>query len=247
MSDLLDKERLGSRQLALEIGGHDGIRSVPESIQSQSLIFATMRDPWSWYASIDAHYRHKGRFDGFLLELFGKVVPFKEVVRLLTGNVSDRALLYRDVRYPGARVHEEKLASKISASGLGLYSWLAIRMFCNDEIETVEGLDRVLHADSDLPWSIHAAVDTAQVRDGLMLVLQAYDPDVAMKVQESVRVHPAQNERSRYRGVMPNGQPDPSVYDQEMQEWVLRADSWMMQRFQFHLPVGQRSPITLLK
>jgi hypothetical protein len=247
VADLLDKQKLGSRQLAMEIGGHDGIRSVPPQILASSLTFGSLRDPWSWYASIDAHYRNRGRFDGFLHEMFGKAVPFKEVVRGFTcPRTMQRVRLDRPVRFPGARHPEERFAQQLAESGVGLYTWMVMRMFCSEPLETVPGLVGILEDFDDIPWGVQAIVDTAQLRDGLSTVLQAWRPEVAADVDPVLRTHPAQNEKARFRGVTPAGQPDPSMYDQEAQEWVWKADGWMMRRFGFDRPVGQRPAVTVL-
>lgn len=248
VSNLLEKEGVGSRRLSAEIGGHDGIRCIPETVSGNSLVFTTMRDPWSWYVSIDTHYRSKGRLDAFLHELFGKAVSFKEVLRALTHPTSStKVRLERTARYPGARVPEPGLTGQLANAQVGLYTWMAMRMFCREPFESVQGIGQMLAPGQDIPWDIGAVVDTAQLRDGLSMVLQAWNPEVAMPVVPKIHAYEAQNESSRFRGVLQTGGPDPGLFDAEMQEWVLRADGWLMQRFGFDQPVGLRPPVTLIR
>lgn len=245
--DVLELKGLGSRQLSMEIGGHDGVRAVPENIREQSLVFASLRDPWSWYFSIDAHYRHRGRFDGFLHEMVGKAVPFKEVMRAFT-RPGECPLPKREknVRYPGSRFYEERFQAKLMESGVGLYTWLVLRMFCSEPFESVPDMRGVLEQCGDVVWDINAVIDTAQVREGLGVVLDAWRPGAGEELRSELQTHPPKNEKSRYRGVLPTGGPDPAVYDQECQQWVWESDGWLMRRFGFDRPVGQRPAVTLL-
>jgi len=248
VSSLLEREKVGSRRLSMEIGGHDGIRCIPEGVSQNSLVFTTMRDPWSWYVSIDTHYRSKGRLDGFLHELFGKAVPFKEVLRALTHPTSSTMVRpERTARYPGARAPEPGLTGQLANAQIGLYTWMAMRMFCRQPFESVQGVGQMLAPGQDIPWDVGAVVDTAQLREGLSMVLDAWNPDAAASILPKIQSYAAQNESSRFRGVLQTGGPDPGLFDAEMQEWVRGADGWLMHRFGFHQPVGIRPPVTLIR
>jgi len=249
VSNVLEKEGIGSRQLSNEVGGHDGIRDVPERTADATLTFATLRDPWSWYASVDAHYRHKGRFDGALHEYFGKPVSFKDVIHGFTrpgrgGPIrSDHA-----ARYPGSRLPEPGLPGQLARSGIGLYTWMVIRMLCREPLENVEGLSGILEEYGDIPWGVNAIIDTAQLRDGLSSILQAWNPGQAASLVGAIQTSAAQNQKGHFRGVLPTGNPDPAIYDSEMQDWIIQADSWIFRRFGFAFPVGdsRRPAVTMV-
>ncbi len=247
VSNLLEKHKLGSRQFSMEIGGHDGIRMVPEQVTQRSLVFATLRDPWSWYASIDAHYRHRGRFDGALHEYFKRAVPFKELMLGFTHPAaSSRIPLQRSSRFPGSRLPEDRLPAKIQASGVGLYTWMVLRLFCREPLELVPGIGGILDQYTDIPWAVNAIVDTAQLRDGLSDIVSAWRPDIGTQIEADIRQSAPQNEKSRFRGVLPTGGPDPAVFDAEAQGWVSQYDGWLIRRFGFDKPVGQRPAVTLI-
>lgn len=239
ITNLFERHGLGSRQLSLEVGGHDGVREVPERTLDATLTFATLRDPWSWYASIDSHYRHQGRFDGPLQEYFGKQVSFKDVVRDLTrpGSPGSRVRLEHSARYPGARIPEVGLPGQLARSGVGLYTWLVIRMLCREPLESVDGLSSMLEG-GDIPWGVNAIVDTAQLRDGVSAIIEAWNPARASDLISALHRDAPQNQSGHFRGVLPTGNPDPGVYDSEMQEWVAKADGWLFRRFGFAFPVG---------
>ncbi len=249
ISNVLEKHGVGSRQLSLEVGGHDGIREVPERTTDTTLTFATLRDPWSWYASVDAHYRQKGRFDGALHEYFGKQVSFKEVIQGFTqaGNGS-KVRTDHTARYPGARHPEPGLPGQLARSGVGLYTWMVIRMLCREPLESVDGLSRMLDQYGDIPWGVNAIIDTAQLREGLSAVLQAWNPQQAQSLVPAVQTSAPENQKGHYRGVLPTGNPDPGIYDPEMQEWIIQSDGWLFRRFGFAFPVGSphRPAVTMV-
>lgn len=250
VANVLEKEGIGSRQLSMEVGGHDGIRAIPLLMRSTALTFSTLRDPWSWYASLDASYRHKGAFDGPLHEYFGRSVPFKEVLRGFTQPRAYPGLrMDHTARYPGARVPEPGLPGKIARSGLGLYSWVVLRMLCPEPLEEVEGVRHLIDQYGDIPWGVQAIIDTAQLSEGLSTIIRAWDPVRAPQIVAAIESSGPQNEKGRFRGVLPSGGgPDPGVYDKEMQSWVVAVDGWLFRRFAFHCPVGhpERHAVTIV-
>ena len=239
VSNVLERQGIGSRQLSSEVDGHDGIRLVPETTADTTLTFATLRDPWSWYASVYAHYRHKGRFDGALHEYFGNQVSFKDVIQGLTHPADyPKIRLDHDARYPGARIPEPGLPGQLARGGIGLYTWMVIRMLCRHPLEDVPGIGAMLLEEGDLPWGVNAIVDTSQLRDGLCSVIQAWNPEVAPGIVQAIQSASAENKKGNFRGVLATGMPDPGIYDAEMQEWVIEADEWIFRRFGFAFPVG---------
>jgi hypothetical protein len=247
VTKVLEKHRLGSRQISMEIGGHDPVRNVPPQILENTLTFATLRDPWSWYASVDARYRHKGFFDGFLHDYFRRSCGFKDMLKGLV-RPGDCPNIHPGTssRYPGARVAEEGLPGRLASSGLGLYSWMVLRMFGSEPLEDVPGVAQLLEEYTDIPWGIQALIDSSQLREGLSSVVSAWRPDLQDTMVPAIMGNPAENEVSRYRGVLMNGQPDPSLYDREMQDWVRQADGWVMRRFGFDEPIGRRPAVHML-
>lgn len=249
IGNILEREGLGSQTLTDEIGGHDGVRQIPEQILSRALVFGTIRDPWSWYCSIDAHYRHKAALDGFLLEYFGRKITFKEA--LLGMTVPSRlTFLRRDrsARYPGARHPVVGLPGLLEDSKIGLWTFMILRQYCLAEAETIPGVGVALSEGLlDLPWGVQALVDTAQLREGLSQVITAWRPDIGQRLSSVIQSAAAVNSKSNHRGVLPNGRPDPAVFDQEMQEAVWERDGALMQLFNLHLPVGNegRAPVLL--
>lgn len=249
VSHLLDRHKLGSMHFSGEVTGHEGISSLPEGHAAQSLVFASVRDPWSWYCSINAHYRHKSNLDGFLHEIFVRSVPFKEVMRAFT-RPSEVSLERQSkaVRYPGARIPEERFLGKLAESGLGLWSWMILRTLCMDRVELVPGVIRHLELDgADVPWSIDAVIDTAQLRDGLCQIIGAWRPDLLATMENDIQTGEAMNKKAGHRGVQPNGRPDPAYFCTESQNWVNEADGWMMRRLGFDKPVGIRPAVQLLR
>lgn len=249
ISNVLEKNGVGSRQLSPSVGGHDGIREVPEHTLDTTLTFASLRDPWSWYASVDAHYRHKGRFDGALHEYFGRQVGFRDVVHGFTRPGRGGSVRMDHVsHYPGSRLAEPGLPGQLARAGIGLYTWMVLRMLCREPLESVDGLHRLLDQYGDIPWGVNAIIDTAQVRDGLSLVLQAWNPDLARTLIPSVQTSAAENAKGYHRGVLATANPDPGIYDPEMQEWIIESDGWLFRRFGFAFPVGHpdRHAVTLV-
>lgn len=252
ITNLLVNKGVGTRNIATEIGGHDGIRLVPERLRQNALVFGTIRDPWSWCASIDAHYRHKSSLDGFLLEYFGgKNVSFKEALMGMTNPSSvSRLNLNKAARPPGCRLPEERLGAKLASAGIGLYTFMVIRMCCLEDIELLPNLNMALDSPEmgDLPWSVNALIDTAQLREGLHRVLSAWRPGVAADLQQEIFSGASQNAKGNFKGVLQTGRPDPAFYDQEMIQSVLKADGFLFRRFHYDKPVGapERQPVTLL-
>lgn len=247
-ADFMEKAKVGgSRQLTMDIGGHDGVRVIPPQVLQNSLVVTTLRDPWSLYCSWDAMYRNKGRFDGFLHQVFGKAVNFKQVVWGLT-HPREAGLLRNNkpILWPGARSPDPHMLAQIAESGVGLYTWIALRMFCLEAFESVPGLRQIVEEHGDVPWGVNAVIDTAQLRDGMSQVLHAWRPDLAAQLEDQLRNHPAMNQKANFRGVLPTAKPDPSVYDADMQRWVLEADGWLLHRFGFDQPVGLRPAVTVL-
>lgn len=247
VSQVLDKHKLGSMRFSDDATGHEGAGSLPSKLLESHLVFATVRDPWSWYCSIDAHYRQGRRLDGFLHEIFTKSASFKDVIHTLT-KPSDSSLARKSkgIRYPGARVPEDKFLARLEASGLGLWSWMILRTLCTDRVELVRGISQYLEQ-GDAPWSVDAVVDTAQIRDGLCEIIGAWRPELLPEMQGDIQGREAANKRAGHKGVQPNARPDPSYYDLEAQGWVNESDGWMIRRLGFDKPVGVRPPVQVLK
>lgn len=240
VTNLLEREGVGTRTLTPEVGGHDGIRRIPERVADSSFVFGTVRDPWSWYASIDTHYRHRSHLDGFLLEAFGKrKVSFKESLLGMT-KPSSLTFLRGDgaVRYPGARVPVKGLFGILDRAGIGLYTFMMLRMFVREEIETLPGLSRALEQGVEIPWSVDLVIDTAQLRDGLSAVVSAWSSEVGDRLYTKIHQEAPSNQKGNGRGVLATGKPDPAYYDSAMIEAVLERDGPMMRLLGFDQPVG---------
>jgi len=252
VTKILSSSGLGTRAIATEIGGHDGAREVPSRMRDSSLIFGTIRDPWSWYASIDAHYRQKSHLDGFLLEYFGgKNLSFKDSLLGMTNpSTMPSTNQSRSVRPPGCRLPVERFASRLSSAGIGLYTYMILRTYCVEEVELLPGLSRALGGLDSLgiPWEVAALIDTAQLRDGLHSVISAWNPSKGDELGPKIHSEASQNAKGNFKGVLPTGRPDPAIYDSQMIDSVMKSDLFMYELFRYDLPVGaaERKAVTLL-
>lgn len=247
VSSLMESANIGTRSPLSDGTGHESVRELPTGVVGNSLVFSTLRDPWTWYKSLDVHYRTNRSFQGFFYDYFGRSIGFRDVVHGLTRPAEyGRISMDKAVRPPGFRRSVDKFGRQLTTSNIGLYTWMVLSMFCQDAVETIPDVQQYL-LQGDAPWSVDAVVDTAQVREGLFAVLHAWNEDVAMRMMQDINSRPVANKGSSHIGVLPSSRPDPAYYDADMQRWVQEADGWAIRRFGFDLPVGKRPMVTLLQ
>lgn len=242
ITSLLEAQHVGTRSVGPEIDGHDSVRSVPTQILERSLVFATVRDPWSWYVSIDAHYRHKSSMDGFLLDYFGgRQVSKKEAILGMTRPSSLSFVgMQKAVKPPGMRRPYPALATQLESTGVGLWTWMILHLLCAEEFETLPGLNSALRglSLSSVPWGVNALVDTAQVREGLSCVVSAWDAERGEQMAPRIASESPKNGTAGFQGVLPTAKPDPGHYDQQLIETILSVDGPMMRMLGFDHPIG---------
>lgn len=236
VTSLLDRHAAGTRSLAPGVDGHCGVRDIPDVFQN-TFSFATVRDPWSWYASIDKHYRNKSSFQGFLHAFYGSHAHFKEVLLGLCDPSRGSMQPNPSLGLPGASSLLPDLKRQIHDSGFGLWSFCVVHMLCRQQYETLPGASSVVDF-SRVLWGVDAIVDTAQVREGLRRVVFAHDSSLHDKMLEDIQTSKRMNSSAGFAGVMPDGSPDRSMYDNEMVDAVLRHDGALMSFLGLDVPVG---------
>ena len=240
IKNMLEKHLGGSSGFGQTASDHDGIRKVPPHVLESCFTFGCARDPWSWYASIDAHYRQKKGLDGFMLDYYGTRRPsYKENVLGMTQPSSIGLRPDIHAHMPGQRDVTQNLSGMIESSGLGLWSIMMISTFSLQPFETIPDVSNLLRQrQSNIRWDVDALIDHAQLRDGLCTVLLAFKPDISQQALSDIQQAPPANAKNNGRGTLPNGKPDPGMYDSEAIEAVLAADGLIMEQLGLHLPVG---------
>jgi len=124
--------------------GHDPLFTVPKEVREARVAFATIRDPWSWYAS---WWRHAvtGRPKDVAAVAGG--LSFRESVYALTHRDIGPGVANPGVYFP---LHPKGWDHRTAwvESGVGFYTWLA----------------RHLYGD---PWEVDVLLDTGQLYEGL--------------------------------------------------------------------------------
>jgi hypothetical protein len=245
VSTVLETNGIGMRPVMEGWTGHEGVRELPRTTTDRNFVFASIRDPWSWYCSVDAHFRSDRHFQGFLHGYFGKVVGFPEVLHGLTRPAAyGKVDLDRTVSHPGGKPIP-RFARELSTANIGLYTWMILHMFCREPLERVPDVQQYL-SQGDALWDIDAVIDIAHLREGLSLILQSLNLDVSGKAAHDINSRAVANKSAGHRGVLANGRPDPAHYSREAQQWVEESDGWALRRFGFDKPAKERSALIFL-
>lgn len=248
LTSALVRRGLATRSVVPGVDGHDSIRDVPERFRDV-FSFATVRDPWSWYSSLNAHFRHGSSLDGFLHQYFdGRSVGFSDsVVEMCRpgGNVTVRQ---PNLRLPGGKRPLPDLKFRLKRSGYGLWSYVILSLLCVEEYETIPHA-RSLVPLSEVIWGVDAVVDTAQIRSGACAILRASQAPFDESVLNEIMNSSPKNASAGFTGVMPDGTPDRGMYDAAAIDAVMTHDGPMMRFLGMDRPVGDmhRPAIRLLE
>jgi|GEM_PF-3193672 hypothetical protein len=136
-----------------EGAGHDSIRVVPYAIRRTSTCVATLRDPWSWYASWYEHAMTLGDEGRRKLREWGRgSTEWRDVMYGVT-HPEDQP---RHHKCPGVLWTQNGSISRVTAPH-GVYTW-AVRYFLQER---------------DGSWATDKVVDTAQLGAGWSAILGA--------------------------------------------------------------------------
>ena len=134
-----------------EGAGHDSIRVVPYALRASSLCVASIRDPWSWYASLYEHAMNLGDEGRRLLKQWGN--GSDDWAAVLYG-MTHPLDLPSAPKVPGV-VFRHVGSYPRSTAPHGLFTWV-LRYFCQER---------------DGTWAIDAVIDTAQLSAGWSSIL----------------------------------------------------------------------------
>jgi hypothetical protein len=206
---VMQRNKLG--RISEKIDGHAGVRDLPFDLVEGHSLFGVARPPRSWYESLHRHYRNrKGGVEGFLLHSLGPGRhSFEHVVHCVT-EPSASMVRDREVRYPGSRGRPIPLFWQLHHHGIGLWSWMMLRMFTRGSVERLEP--------SELDWGVDTLVDHRMLREGLLLVLEEH-----VEVSDALRAqvgHDKPLNVGQYRN-------DRIDWTPEMIDRVARADGWL--------------------
>ncbi len=131
--------------------GHDSIRVVPYALRRDSLCVATLRDPWTWYAS---WYEHARRLGDEGLRLLSQWSDTPEDFESVLYGVTHPLNLPAAPKRPGVVfVHDETFPRSTAPHGLLTWLW---GYFC---------------CERDGTEAVDVVIDTASLTDGWSQVL----------------------------------------------------------------------------
>ncbi|HUW15785.1 MAG TPA: hypothetical protein VMW94_01805 [Actinomycetes bacterium] len=205
-------------------GTHDPVWTLTQSERAGRLTFGTIRDPWSWYASLYTHACRSGGERLVDLCAYGRgSVEFKRVLCGMThpwdAEIPDSVTVLAHAR-DGAK-------TAFRTSRVGLATWFAWYMYAARYVW--QG------GSPDLCWGVDALLDTARLYEGMGALLgQVISPDD----------RPHHNARIARGGGRydPTGEY-PDWYDAEMIEWVREADAPLVEDFGFRPFEGSETAI----
>lgn len=188
---------------------HGRITEIPQGVLQKRTLFATVRDPWSWYLSL--YQMANSGADKTELSQYGNGDPsFRSVLYGMTHplDVKEMPLRFGGVFQQHPEEQEAALNDFLS-SGLGLCSWTF----------------RYVYGRPARP-SIY--LDTAQLTEGMADLLTRPVEEISHVPRENCATH---RPHSAFE--------DPaSLYDEEMKKWVAEADAPLIETFGFTEPYG---------
>jgi hypothetical protein len=238
ISDVLERRGFASR-VNIE-GGHAPARNTPEYLRRQKILFGTIRDPLSWYKSVNNHYRDsRMHFQGFLHEYMGSGSHSADTVLSSMTHPLEMKIPLERMSHPPGQVKAWPMAEILSRTGLGLWSWMVLWMYSRLPVDTEGANIPRKYSVEEIPWDVALLIDQAHLRQGICDLFDVVDSE---KMTDDLR-RDIMQEKPKNTTAKSNitwSRPE------EARQRIVDADGWLAKGLGLLRPAEDRATMFLL-